>query len=546
MEENKTKKLNIKLIIILSIVIAIFSIGLPNKKFQNDTFFNISIGNYILKNGIDMQEHFTWVKDVKYYTYSHWAFDVMISLIYNIGNFDGIYLFVICLTIFTNVSLFVLTSKRYGSPIISFIVTLGSVYFIKSGFTARSQIISFVCFIFLIYNIEQFIETKKIRYPIYMVIISIIVANFHAATWPLILILMGPYLLCGFINAFSPKGIYTFFQNFFEKKAKKYPEDSEDYKKYMGLSNDYKRYIEEIHPPVFSKVTVKKDYCFKGLIIIFIILIFTGLITPIKDVPYTYIIKSMIGDSHMEDSHKSVDYVAEMTPTTPIMNMPMIYFSIMFLGLMIFLPINIRREHLVLVLGLTLMALISVRYVYLLIFLGSFVLVELLTSATNTLMKDDIESLEKIFTHPLAIILLVCTVTIYSSYCIVDKMTDEYVPEDTYPVKPVEYIVNNLDYKNIRIFNSYDYGSYLMFNGIPVFIDSRLDVYCAEFDGCNVFRDYIGFSTGSDSYYDFIGKYDFTHFLMDQGNYAVPYMKKSFQFKEIYSDDNYILFEVLK
>ena len=57
---NKTYK---KLLIIFSIAITIFSIGIVFKTFQNDTFFNIAIGKHILENGIDMKEHCCWVED---------------------------------------------------------------------------------------------------------------------------------------------------------------------------------------------------------------------------------------------------------------------------------------------------------------------------------------------------------------------------------------------------------------------------------------------------------------------------------------------------
>lgn len=546
MEENKTTDIRKKVLIIFSIVIAIFSIGLPLKTFQNDTFFNISIGNYILKNGIDMQEHFTWVKDITYYTYSHWAFDILISLVYKAGGFDGIYLFVILFTIFTNVSLFILTYKRYKSPFVSLIITLASTFFISTCYTARSQLLSFVCFLFEIYSIEQYIDTGKKKYAIYIFILSVIIANFHAATWPLMTVLMMPYLACGFLKIISRKGIYSACQKFFEKKAKKYPEDSDKYKEYMDVSNDYKSFIENIKPPVYSKIDVKDNYRFKGLLIICIILLLTGLLTPIGNVPYTYIINSMFGDSHLNGEHMSVDFIGEMTPTTPILNLGMIYFCILFFGLLIFLPININQEHGFLIVGLLLMALISVRYVYLLVFIGSFVLVDLLVKATTKLIPEDMIVIEKICTKPIAIILLLVLSVSYSTYVSVCRAHDPYIPENMYPVQAVDYIVRNLDYKNIRIFNSYDYGSYLMFHGIPVFIDSRLDVYCAEFSGSNVFKDFIEFSRGETTYYDLLEKYNFTHFLMEQGSGSVSYMKKSLQFKEIYSDDNFIIFEVLK
>ena len=59
---NKNQK---KLIVALSIIVAIFTIGIIEKTFQNDTFFNISIGKYILENGIDIGDFITSKAKVK-------------------------------------------------------------------------------------------------------------------------------------------------------------------------------------------------------------------------------------------------------------------------------------------------------------------------------------------------------------------------------------------------------------------------------------------------------------------------------------------------
>ena len=67
-----------------------------------------------------------------------------------------------------------------------------------------------------------------------------------------------------------------------------------------------------------------------------------------------------------------------------------------------------------------------------------------------------------------------------------------------------KYIKNNLEYEKIRIFNSYNNGSYLMLNNIPVFIDSRLDVYCSEFNDPDIFYDFIQASTGNINYNEII------------------------------------------
>jgi len=99
------KKRSKKEFIFYSIIIIIFIIGIVPREFQNDTFFNISIGKYILENGIDMQEHWAFTQGLTY-TFSHWAFDIITYLIYNLYNFKGIYIFTIIISILIYISLF--------------------------------------------------------------------------------------------------------------------------------------------------------------------------------------------------------------------------------------------------------------------------------------------------------------------------------------------------------------------------------------------------------------------------------------------------------
>lgn len=181
-------------LIFLSIIVAIFTIGIVYKTLQNDTFFNIAIGKHLLENGIDMKEHFTWADDDLYYTHSHWLFDIIVYLIYNASGFLGIYITTIILSCLISITLFLLSSKNSKSPVMGFLITLMSVYIIKDCFTPRSQIISFFFFIIEIYCIEKFIDTSKFKYALILIVGSILVANIHAATWPLILILFLPYI----------------------------------------------------------------------------------------------------------------------------------------------------------------------------------------------------------------------------------------------------------------------------------------------------------------------------------------------------------------
>ena len=536
------KKESRKIAIIFSIIIAIFTIGIVPKTFQNDTFFNISIGKYLLENKtIDMQEHFSWVQGLTY-TYSHWAFDIVTYLIYNAFGFTGIYVGVIIFAIITNIILFNLLNKKNKSPIIALLITLISIYIIRSAYTARSQIISFVCFIIEIYAIEMFIETNKKRYGVVLIILSIIIANFHAATWPLYLVLFMPYLGASFLNLISAKNIYTIMRNRAEKKLNKLPKNSPKIKKYEEDVRDYSKFIEEIKPPRYTKISRRENYNGKALIILLIIISLTGLITPIHGTPYTYIIKSMLGPSNFEDN-ASIDFIAEMQPIVPANSIPLIIFLILLIGFLTFMPTKLKAEHGFLIAGLLIMTISSVRYVYLLVFLGSYVLTDLLSQCVKEFIPEDMESLEKICLKPVSVIVLIILASIFSTSKFLMKMENQYVDEKLYPVGATEYIKNNLDYKNMRIYNSYNNGSYLMLNNIPVFIDSRLDVYCSEFNDTDVFYDYVQVAQGKQNYEDIFTKNDFTHILIYNDEIIYNYIKLDENYKVLYEDEYFTLYE---
>ena len=354
-----------------------------------------------------------------------------------------------------------------------------------------------------------------------------------------------PYIAASLFNTYSSKNIYKFRIKKLEKKIKRSPKDSQKIKTYLNDIANYKKILEEPKNKFHDyKVIRQENYNFQKLIVVLAIILLTGLLTPIHKTPYTYIIKSMFGQSNF-DTNISSDYVLEMQPIIPISNLGFMTFTIILLTFLTFLPTRLKTEHGFLLLGLYLMTLSSSRYVYLLVLLGSYVLNDLITQATNLLIRDDIDELESLFSFKLTSIVFILLTTIFSTSMFLENLSTNYVDTKAYPVAAVEYIKENLDYKNIKIYNSYNNGSYLMLNDIPVFIDSRLDVYCSEFNDTNIFYDFIQVSNGYKHYDEIFEKYNFTHILLQSNDIAQQYICKDQNYKEIYADNYYVLYEKL-
>lgn len=80
-------------------------------------------------------------------------------------------------------------------------------------------------------------------------------------------------------------------------------------------------------------------------------------------------------------------------------------------------------------------------------------------------------------------IVTILVVILISLYFYRNKIYSKVVDDSTYPVAACDYIIENLDTKTMRIYNEYNYGSYLLYRGIPVFIDSRAELYTPQFNG---------------------------------------------------------------
>lgn len=161
MKEQKNRMKNTTKFTISAIVlIAIFSIAIAPVTLQNDTFYTIKIGEHIQQYGIDMQDPFSWHENLAY-TYPHWLYDIITSLIYQSFGMTGIYITTCALSAILGISIFIVNKKLAKNQILSFILTIGVMYLLKDYIAARAQLVTFILFIWTIFLIEKFLETKK-------------------------------------------------------------------------------------------------------------------------------------------------------------------------------------------------------------------------------------------------------------------------------------------------------------------------------------------------------------------------------------------------
>ena len=515
---NKNKKpIELNFTIIAIVLIAILCISITPVTFQNDTYYTIKIGELIKNNGIDMMDHFSWHEDLSY-TYPHWLYDLCTYLVYSIAGFKSVYILTCILSMILGISIFLVNSKLTKNTAISFIVTIGALYMLQNYIAARAQLVTFILFIWEVFCIEKFIENRKIIYGVMLIVISLLIANLHVATWPFFFVLFLPYIAEYVISVASDIVIYSKIRLFIlNSKVKKQTKKNRDTDKLEKLNKEIETLKDNI-----SKVKIKRDEDRKNpykikinrndnvkfLIIVMILCALMGLLTPIKDTPYTYLYKTMQGNT--------TDNISEHLPLTLSKSTDIMCMLIIFLAILIFTKAKIRLSDLFMISGLCYLMFSTRRQTSMFVLIGSVSLTRMIIDLISRYTKDGLEEAEKTSRHIGVIISLTILMLCFSLDSIQPKFDAEYVNSNAYPVAACDYILENIDLKDIRFYNEYNYGSYMLFRGIPVFIDSRADLYAPEFSGKedeDIFSDFINTSGIAKFYEETFEKYNITHLL---------------------------------
>ena len=427
---------------------------------------------------------------------------------------------------------------------------MATMYLLKSFIAARAQLVTFILFALTILFIEQFISTKKKRYAVCLVIIPILIANLHCAVWPFYFVLYLPY-----IAEYLAQLYYWFAIKWNELKIKKLTkkgklEEIGQYQEkiaHLQLDKENSAQDRKKREKKSYKVIFKKEPMVKWLILIMVICAFTGLLTPIGDTPYTLLPRLMQGNTTQN--------ISEHQPLVLINNKAMLTVFAVFIIFLIFTDTKAPLRDFFMLAGLTLLTLMTRRQASIFVIICGFIFTKMVSSFFSKYDKDGTKKVLQTMTSLLGKVFTILLVVLVSFVIYKDKINDKFVNEKIYPVQAADYILTSLDIKNMRLFNEYNYGSYLLYRGIPVFIDSRADLYSPEFNGTknkdgkyegrDIFTDYINTSNGSKYYEDTFEKYDVTHVILRKNTKLKMLLSKDKNYNEIYQDDNFIIYERL-
>lgn len=191
----------------------------------------------------------------------------------------------------------------------------------------------------------------------------------------------------------------------------------------------------------------------------------------------------------------------------------------------------------------------SRRQITMFCLVGVFIVNKMICGLFEIYTKDGLEKVTKTISGRVGYIVMIVIMLALSYHFYEPKKDDVYIDESDYPVQACDYILENIDLGTARFYNEYNYGSYMIYRGIPVFIDSRADLYAPEFSGKedDIFMDFIDTSNIGEFYEDTFEKYDITHVITYKNSKMNMIIKKTNDpnYKELYEDDHFTIYERL-
>lgn len=458
-----------------------------NNQITNDTFFTLAMGRDILQNGIQYKEILTWHN--LQFSNPRWLYDVFLTIFFGHFGMYGIYIYTIVMSVISLVLVFFVSYKMNKSWKVSLIYTLLAWFACRSCFYARAWQFSFIFIILEYYFLQKLIEEGRLRFSVFIVILGLLIANMHASVFPIYLVMFLPYIA--------------------------------------------EEILYKLHLKI-PKLEIEEVDNFKKLIITFFISCVIGILNPFGLLPYTYMLKNMAGFSK--------EIIGELAPSTWENNKEFFITLLITLLAIVKGKQKVKIVDIFYILGFAILTKATFRSFYYFVYISGMVI--------SRILYDFFTQNEWNINKYLKWAVTLAGGTLFTIVMLIDcfrAMDVNLIPKEDYPIKLADYILDNVNTEDMRLFNGFNYGSYLEFKGIKTFIDSRSEVFCEEFNpGCTVLKDWYLVYTDAQKYESVFEKYNITHAIAKDSENLSILLEEDENWKLIYSDETWYLFEKVK
>lgn len=196
-------------VVILILLLPLMIMSIKPFKLDNDFWFLVNTGKYIINNGIPYIEPFTIHTNFSFVA-QQWLTDIIFYVIYKYTSVYGMYFLtfifnalIVYLTY--RLALLVSNNKTKLSLVITVVV---DILYLTVFITTRPQIFDILLFTLEIYILELYIRKDNKKYLLLLPIISLLMINLHSSFYLMLFVLLLPYYVGRINTNFTTKTTY--------------------------------------------------------------------------------------------------------------------------------------------------------------------------------------------------------------------------------------------------------------------------------------------------------------------------------------------------
>lgn len=479
----------------LFFIIPIFIFLTKNIKLDNDIYFILNNGKYIIDHCVPYYDPFTIHNGLRLIM-QQWLSSIIFYEIYNIFGYFGLIIFmflinIVILIILYKLCMLISDNKLYLSVALAIIID----YLLLSMFiVTRPQLFDYILLLLEIYILELYIRKQNYKVLLILPILSILMINLHATSFLMMICFIIPYIIDSFkINLRFIKG------------------------------TGYKK---------------------KPLIIIALIMIITGLINPYGIDAITYIFTSM-GKDYVSK------FIIEMSPlyiTNNICRMPILVIGLTIMVYTFAKQGVFKLRYILLFIGTLYLSLTTVKGTSFFYIAGIFPLADYLKVYFINYKED--KPLPSHFMKKYKILIMIIILVISGSLFFQYKQ--KLYLKDYKQLKECGKILYNISKKQkMTLYADYYNGGYLEFIGLKPYIDPRADVfYKSNNKKADIMKEFYDLQKKNLNINKFLNKYQFTHLLVTDDDVLYNYLKNNKDYKIIYktthNNNKHFIFQKLE
>ncbi len=450
----------------LIFIIPFIFVCYENKTPDNDIWFLLNNGRYVLEHGFPTIDPFS-IHEGLSYVMQQWLSAVIYFLIFKWFGKTGLLIFIYVVSFIILYFLYKLFYRVNDNKVIAILLSSLCVCLIEDYIVLRPQVFTYLILIIEIYLLESYVKTKNNKYLFVLPVLSMLLINLHSAMWYMQFVFMLPFI----VNSFKIKGITI------------------------------------------------DSYKLKPILIIVLFMLMVGFINPYGMDAMTMIFKSY----GVSDFNK---YISEMKNPVTSDYFFIVVMGISFIILCccnFFKKCKLDVRHYCFICGTFILFSLHVKCFpyFIIISLYAFAYLIRKVKIKNILDNKIVFAIYRGVAFGLSVMLVGSF--IYTSYLSIKY----YDFKSQYALEVTDYLLEHYNVSEVKLYNEFDDGGYISYKGIKVYIDGRAEVFIKRFNEKeDIFKEAMMLKNCSDEELEkFINKYEFTHMFVYTYSNLDEYMK---------------------